>query len=215
MRDLQYVAPRTVAEAVELLAKLGPQATVVAGGTDVVVALNERAILPGTLVSIDRLEELRFVREEQGALVIGALITMAELAASPVVKGKAEVLAEAAKQAAGPPVRNLGTIGGNLATASPAGDLIAALVALDAVVVLVGADGTREVPVAGFCRGAQVQLLAGRGAHQGGRDPWFRRRDRLGVPEAGQAQGHVHLRGECRGCRDAFRPMASGSRRSG
>lgn len=160
MRDLEYLAPKTVAEAVELLAKPGPQSTVVAGGTDVVLALNDRTIRSGTLVSIDRLEELRFIREEQGALFIGALTTMAELAASPLVKAKAEVLAEAAKQAAGPPVRNLGTIGGNLGTASPAGDLIAALVALDAAVVLVGAGGVREVPVAGFCLAPKVNCLA-------------------------------------------------------
>ena len=160
MREFDYLAPKTVAEALELVGKLGLEATVVAGGTDVVVSLNERALRPGKVVHLDQLEELRFIREEQGCLVIGALATMADLAASAVVKAKAEALATAARQTAGPPVRNLGTIGGNLGTASPAGDLIVALVALGARVVLASAAGTREVLVEKFCLAPKKHCLS-------------------------------------------------------
>ncbi len=159
MRDFEYLAPKTVSEALELLARLGPEAVVMAGGTDVMVSLNERAFTPGTVVHIDRLEELRSIREGQESLVIGALVTMADLAASPIVKVKAAALAEAARQSAGPLVRNLGTIGGNLGTASPAGDLIVALMALDATVVLASAGGTREVPVEQFCLAPKKHCL--------------------------------------------------------
>jgi nicotinate dehydrogenase medium molybdopterin subunit len=159
MRDIDYLAPKDLPEAIRLLATLGPEATVVAGGTDVVVSLKERMAVSGKLIDIGRLDELHFI-EERGALVIGALATMAELAASPEVKTRAQALAEAAKQAAGPPVRNLATIGGNLGTASPAGDLICALVALEARVVLASATGTREVSAEEFSLAPKKHCLA-------------------------------------------------------
>ncbi len=123
------------------------------------VSLKERVAVSSRLVDIGRLDELRFI-EEQGSLVIGALATMAELAASSVVKTRAQALAQAAGQAAGPSVRNLATIGGNLGTASPAGDLICALVALEARVVLASAAGTRELPVEEFCLAPKKHCLA-------------------------------------------------------
>jgi len=159
MRGFEYVAPTSVEDALRALSEYGSTAIVMAGGTDVMVSLNERAISPAHVVHLDRLEELRFIRETGGSLVIGSLATMADLAASPLVRAKAEALSVAAGRAAGPQVRNLGTIGGNLGTSSPAGDLIVALVALDASVVLESLNGTRELPVQQFLVGPKQNCM--------------------------------------------------------
>ena len=131
MGTYEYFQPVTVEEAVELADKLGSKSLFMAGGTDVIVGIIEKVIRPEYLIHIAEIEELKFIRLEDKVLKIGPLTTMAELAESEVVREKATALAEAARCCAGPQVRNLGTLGGNLGTASPAGDLIPPLMVLN------------------------------------------------------------------------------------
>ena len=169
MRDFDYLAPKSVAEALELLARLGSRAIVVAGGTDVLVWMNRREISPEYVVYLGGLDELRHIREEDGYLRVGALVTQAELAKSSLVEEKATALALAARSCAGPAVRNLATIGGNLATATPAGDLILAVAALDGKVKVRGPQGERELWPGRIPRGAAADVAdAGRAHHRGG-----------------------------------------------
>jgi CO/xanthine dehydrogenase FAD-binding subunit len=161
MRPFQYLAPKSVAEALDMLAEFGPRAMVMAGGTDVVVALNEGSVHPECIIHLSKLDELRHIKRDDGCFRIGPLTTMNELAESKLVQENLTALAEAAASSAAPQVRNLGTIGGNLGTASPAGDLVTALVALGAAVKLASRRGEAEVPVEEFLVGPKRIFLPG------------------------------------------------------
>ena len=139
---MNYVKATTVSEAVKLLREAGEKGILLAGGTDIMVGLNAKPAPEGTcLIDIGGLCELKGIVEEESYLRIGALVTAAELAKDPMVLKWAPALAQAAAASAGPQVRNRATIGGNIGTASPAGDLISALYALDADIVIAGEEG--------------------------------------------------------------------------
>jgi aerobic carbon-monoxide dehydrogenase medium subunit len=152
MREVSYFAPTEVGEAVKLLAEHGEKAAILAGGTDLVAQLNYYEVKPSALLYIGGLG-LDYVKEEDGKLVIGAGTTVAHLIASDLVAEKFGVLLAAARTHASPAVRTAATIGGNLGTASPAGDLIPPLLVMDAEVVLASARGERSVPVKDFFTG--------------------------------------------------------------
>ncbi len=154
MREVSYFAPTEVGEAVKVLAEHGKEAAILAGGTDLVAALNYYEIKPGALVYIGGLG-LDYIREEDGKLLIGAGTTGAQLIASELIAEKFPVLVDAAKTHGSPAVRSAATIGGNLGTGSPAGDLIPPLMVMDADVLLVSAEGERVVAVKDFFTGPQ------------------------------------------------------------
>ena len=160
MREFEYVAPKSVEEALRVLKEHGSKAMVMAGGTDVLVWMNRREVAPEYVVYVGDLEELHHLREEEGFLHVGALVTQAELASSPLVRAKASALAVAARNCAGPAVRNLATIGGNLGTATPAGDLILAVAALEGRVKVHGPKGERLLSLEEFLVGPQMNSLA-------------------------------------------------------
>ena len=152
MREISYFAPTDVGEAVKVLAEHGDRAAILAGGTDLVAQLNYYEVKPGALLYIGGLG-LDYVKEKDGKLVIGAGTTVAHLIGNDLVAKKFPVLLAAAKTHASPAVRTAATIGGNLGTASPAGDLIPPLMVTDAEVVLTSARGERTVPVKDFFTG--------------------------------------------------------------
>jgi len=152
MREVSYFAPTEVGEAVKLLDQHGEKAAVLAGGTDLVAQLNYYEIKPAALVYLGELG-LDYVREEDGKLVIGAGTTIAHLLTNDLIAQKFGVLAEAAASHASPAVRTTATIGGNLGTASPAGDMIPSLMIMDADVVLASSKGQRTVPIQEFFTG--------------------------------------------------------------
>jgi len=158
MREVSYFAPTEVGEAVGFLAEYGEKAAILAGGTDLVAALNYYEIKPSALIYIGGLG-LDYIKEEDGSLVIGAGVTAAQLIASDLVANKFGVLWEAAKTHGSPAIRSKGTIGGNLGTASPAGDLIPPLMISDAELLLVSARGQRVVPIQDFFTGPQESVL--------------------------------------------------------
>ncbi len=152
---IRFLVPESVEEVLTILEEKGPAARVFAGGTDLMVRLRQGAI-PDTVkafVGLDRVPELRRVREEDGEVVIGAAVTAADLLRDPVIRERAPILAEVADRLASPQIRALATIGGNLANASPAGDLINPLLLLDAEVDLRSSNGARRVPVSHFFLG--------------------------------------------------------------
>jgi CO/xanthine dehydrogenase FAD-binding subunit len=152
MREVSYFAPTDVGEAVKLLAEHGERAAILAGGTDLVAQLNYYEIKPGALLYIGGLG-LDYINKKDGKLLIGAGTTVAHLIASDLLAEEFEVLVAAAKPHASPAVRTAATIGGNLGTASPAGDLIPPLMVMDADVVLASTRGERTVPVKDFFTG--------------------------------------------------------------
>jgi len=159
MRDVQYFAPTDLGEALRLLSQYGAAATVLAGGTDLVPKINHYEIKPEVVLYIGRLG-LDDVRVRDGTMIIGAATRMARLATDPVVAAKAPALAAAAQCCASVAIRTSATIGGNVANASPAADLVPPLVAMDAAVYLVSARGERQVAVKDFATGPHETALA-------------------------------------------------------
>lgn len=161
-----YAAPRTVAEAVAALAAT-PGARAVAGGTDLVVGIRQgRRAWPPALVAIHGVEELQGVDTGPSGLRLGALATHAQIAAHPAIRAAYAALADASAVVGSPATRGSGTVGGNLANASPAMELGAPLLVHGATVELAGPGGaTRTLPLAEFLLGpgrtaaAQGELL--------------------------------------------------------
>ncbi len=145
-----YVAPTTVDDAVRSLAEAGEDAKVIAGGQSLLPVLRMRLAAPTKLVDLGRIPELRGVREDGNAIVIGAMTTHYEVQRDPLVREHALLLALATDTVADPQVRHRGTFGGSLAHADPAGDLLAPALALDAQLVVSGMDGRRTVPASEF-----------------------------------------------------------------
>ena len=145
-----YAAPTTVEEALAALAAAGEDAKVLGGGQSLLPVLRMRLNAPDAVIDLGRIEGLRGIREDGDHLVIGAMTTHAEIAASDLVREHAAVLAEAVATVADPQVRHRGTIGGALVHADPAGDYGAPIRALDADLVIAGPDGTRTVAAAEF-----------------------------------------------------------------
>jgi len=149
-----YFQPATLADAVQVLAE-HPEADLVAGGTDLVVGDRQgKRPLGGTLVAIHTLGELGELTEtSEGGLRIGALVTHAELESSPLVQSRFSALSDGSVLVGSPATRNSGTLGGNVANASPAMDTGSPLLVFDASVELTSAGGTRSVPLAEFLQG--------------------------------------------------------------
>lgn len=145
-----YAAPASVAEAITALGSDSEEIKVLAGGQSLIPVLRLRLAAPTLLVDIGRIPELSGITDEGDALVIGAMTTHAEVADSDLVKEHAGLLAKATETVADPQVRHRGTLGGALVHADPAGDLPAPILALDAELVIAGADGERTVSAADF-----------------------------------------------------------------
>ncbi|WP_240732018.1 FAD binding domain-containing protein [Egibacter rhizosphaerae] len=142
--------PRSLGEAVSALAE-HPDAQPLAGGTDLVVETNLGHRHPERIVALRRAEELREHRIDDGALELGAMVTYGDIETR--LADEAPGLAMASRTVGSPQIRNAGTVGGNLGTASPAGDTLPWLLALDAEVELVSAEGSRRLPLAEFITG--------------------------------------------------------------
>ena len=126
-----------------------PDASIFAGGTDLFVRLRGKSVQPDVLIGLERLSELNFISAEGDKLVVGAAVNVEELRNNQALDSL-QVLREALDSFASPPIRHSATIGGNLCTASPAGDCLPALYVLDAIVILASVTGRREMAVADF-----------------------------------------------------------------
>lgn len=148
--SFDYTRPSTVDEAVAALRDAGEDAKVLAGGQSLIPVLRLRLAAPTTVVDLGGVPDLVGVREDGDSLVIGAMTSHATVASHQLVRQHAPLVAQAAGSIGDPQVRHLGTFGGSLAHADPAGDLPSVAVALDAVMVVAGEGGRREVPASEF-----------------------------------------------------------------
>lgn len=154
-----YHAPRSVAEAISLLGSL-PDAKLLAGGHSLLPMMKLRFAQPANLIDLNRIAALRGIREEGGAIVIGAMTVENELIGSRLLQAKLPLLPEAAKLIADPQVRNRGTIGGDIAHGDPGNDHPAIAIALDATFTLQGAKGSRQVKAENFFQGTYMTDMA-------------------------------------------------------
>jgi len=155
-----YHAPRSVADAIQLLGQLGGDAKLLAGGHSLLPMMKLRFAQPAHLIDLNRIDALRGIREEGATIVIGAMTVENELIASTLLQTRLPLLPEAAKQIADPQVRNRGTIGGDIAHGDPGNDHPAIAMALDATLVLEGPKGKRSVKADGFFHGTYMTDMA-------------------------------------------------------
>jgi carbon-monoxide dehydrogenase medium subunit len=149
----EYLAPDSIAEAVQGLARHGDAAKVLAGGQSLVPLLNMRLVRPGVLVTLRRIAALQYVAIDEGGIRIGSMTRQRAVEQDRAVRSACPVLAEALGLVGHPVIRNQGTVGGSVAHADPAAELPAVLVALDGAVTLASARGRRSVPAPDFFRG--------------------------------------------------------------
>jgi carbon-monoxide dehydrogenase medium subunit len=148
--SFDYVAPSSVEDAVQALAQAGDEAKVLGGGQSLLPVLRMRLAAPTTLVDLRKVTELRGVRDDGDAIVIGSMTTHHDVTRDSLVAQHAELVAKTTRTIADPQIRHLGTFGGSLVHADPAGDLLAPAVALGAEMVIAGSSGRRTVPASEF-----------------------------------------------------------------
>jgi len=149
----EYLFPASVEEALEMLEAYGGEARVIAGGTDLVLQSQRGQCPAKAMVDITRIPGLDHIEEQDGLIYIGAQVTHAQVAASPLIRSRAGVLAEACGSVGGPQIRNVGTLVGNVVNALPAADGAIALFALDAEAEVAEQAGRRWTPIAALYAG--------------------------------------------------------------
>jgi xanthine dehydrogenase small subunit len=156
--QLELLQPRTVREALKMMRDEQPLVPL-AGCTDVYVSLNFGTLTAKKFLDLWPLDDLRKIRLSEGVLSIGALATYTEIIRSPLVRRRLPILAAAAREIGGVQIQNRGTLGGNIANCSPAGDTLPVLAVGDASVVLASAAGERRVPFNSFYTGYRQSVL--------------------------------------------------------
>ncbi|MGH7847024.1 MAG: FAD binding domain-containing protein [Candidatus Binatia bacterium] len=148
MNDFEYLEPTTISEACALLQKYGADARVYAGGAYLSILMKQGLLRPKALVNIKKISQLQGIRyDPTGGLVLGALVTHHEIETSALLKDKLPILCDVEREVANIRVRNVGTLGGNLASGEPLTDLAQVLISLDARVRITGPSGERVIPL--------------------------------------------------------------------
>src|SRR5262245_25498263 len=157
--SFEYHAPASIGEAAPALAAVGGGGKVLSRGQSLIPLMKLRLASPPHLVDINRIPGLDQIREADGALRIGALVREADLEESEIVRARYPLLLDTCRVIADPIVRNLATVGGNLAHGDPANDHPATMLALGAEVVAVGTGGERTIPIGSFFTGPFTTAL--------------------------------------------------------
>lgn len=156
---MDYFFAETLDHAFQLIrshTEQGETVKFIAGGTDLTVQIADGAVSPGLLIDLTEIDELRGIKKEKKGLRIGALTTIVELTGSSVLPA---CLLQGARSIGSPQIRNLGTIGGNICTASPCGDTLAPILVLLGIFILNSPEGERKVPSEDFFRGPKKTVM--------------------------------------------------------
>lgn len=194
----EYLQPKDLGETLDLLGEYKEKAVLIAGGTDVLVAMKRRALTPQYLISLNNIPRFDDIHFENGILKLGARCTIRAIESHPIIKERWRILAQAAKSIASVQIRNLATVGGNICSAAPSADTAPPLIALGAKVVLVSKGGKRTLPLEDFFRGVrETDLREGEvlteiqipelPAKSGGEYLKFARRKAMDLPIVGAA----------------------------
>ncbi len=156
--DIQIHEANSLKQAASLMEQFGDQARLLAGGTDLLVDLKAGRVQADHVISISRIDALRGLTTDDAGLSIGALTTANELMQCPAVRERLPAIIDATQDLAAPQIRNMATVGGNVASAIPSADLPPILIALDASAVLWSPGGERTVPLASFFAGPRRNI---------------------------------------------------------
>jgi len=160
LKRFEYLEPKYIEEALKMISDYGQKGSVLAGGTDLIIAMKKRKVNPQYIINIKSIPDLDYIRyDRENGLGIGAVTTHSAIADSPVIRDKFSLLAAACNKIGTPQVRNMGTIGGNICKAGPSQDTPPALLVLDAKVKLVSFSGNRIVPIDEFFVGPFKTVL--------------------------------------------------------
>lgn len=159
LKSFEYLEPKTVEEAVQILATYDGRTKLLAGGVDLVPRMRRREINPEYLVSIHKLPSLNYIEEEANGLRVGALTTLRSLELSPIIQKNYVLLHEAVHRIASIQVKNMGTVVGNLCVGTPASDVACALFAIGAKLRTARTTGERIVPIENFFTGVNQTTL--------------------------------------------------------
>jgi CO/xanthine dehydrogenase FAD-binding subunit len=220
MRRFDLVLPNSVDDCLKILAERGPQAKLLAGGTDLLPQMKNGVLKPALVVDLSGISRVRQVQNRNGqGLRVGAAVTARELEVNPAVRGGYLAIAESAAMVGSLQVRNLATVGGNLCNAAPSADMAPPLVALEAQAVIAGPGGERRVPMADFFTGVRKTVLAPNevlvelvvpppGAHSGGQYLRHTPRRELDIAVVGVASQLTLANGRCVKARIALASVA-------
>ena len=157
---LEIFQPASIKEASTILKENGPGGRFLAGGTDLVIAIKEKGLVPKYVVDLKRIPNLSAIREEaDGSLTIGALTTMREVETSPLIRKRFSFLAQSAAEVGSIQIRNRATIGGNMANATPSADVAPSLLVLEAKARIASANGERVLNLEEFFRGPGQTIM--------------------------------------------------------
>src|SRR5205814_9666983 len=168
---MDYFEPKTITEALSVLAKYGEHANVIAGGTDVMVDMKYKEE-PGCLVNIKKIPGLDTIQENGASLQMGPLVTLRDIETSRLVRERLPLLWESCHQFASLQIRNTATIGGHICRASPSGETLAPLLALEANAKLAFRDGEKTEAFSSFFQGPRKTSLGSKGQLTGSAMPY-------------------------------------------
>ncbi len=156
----EYLVPETISELSSLLTRYGKEARILAGGTDFLIGLKRGECLPRYVLDISQIPDISELRDQGNRVFVGARVTHTRISESSLIREEAPLLAASASSVGSVQIRNSGTIGGNIVNASPAGDTVPALMALDAEAHIVNSAGERFVPLQALYAGPYRTALA-------------------------------------------------------
>ncbi len=159
MRDFEYEAPRSLADAIALLSRSNGRARPLAGGTDLIDHVRTGRLTPDLIVDLKKIPELGRLEFSPKGLSIGAAVPCYRIYENERISREYTALAESCRIIGGIQIQNRASVGGNLCNSGPAADSTPSLIALGAVCVIAGANGSREVPAEDFCTGPSTNVL--------------------------------------------------------
>jgi CO/xanthine dehydrogenase FAD-binding subunit len=160
MQDLQYLRPKTLEEALDLLDKYGKEAKILAGGTDIIIALKDKAIICKYIIDIKGIKDMQSITySEEDGLSIGASVSLNEIIESKEIKSSYNILMQAAHTLANSLLRNRATLIGNICNSSPGGDMLPASLVLNGEIQVVSKDQSRIIPLKEFFIGVKRNVL--------------------------------------------------------
>lgn len=154
----EYTAPASLEEALHVKKEQGAEARVIAGGTDLILRMRDKALSPSVLIDLRRIS-MNVISLEGGEMRLGSFVSLSQVLESADIERLFPALCEACREFAGPPIRNRATLGGNIVNASPAADLVPPLIAYDASIVLSSTGGDRVLPLLEFFTGPGRSVL--------------------------------------------------------
>jgi carbon-monoxide dehydrogenase medium subunit len=154
------ITPTTIEEAVSILDRYGERAKIFAGGTDTLVLMKKRMVSPQALIRLGSVKGLNLIKSDKNGLTLGPLTTVRDIETSKTIRDKYSLLAEAAESFGTVQIQNMATLGGNICTASPAGDMILPLLAMDADIDVLGTKGRRTIRLRDFFVGPGKTVMS-------------------------------------------------------